>query len=402
MSNRALSNISNFALILFATLTFTKFLLDSQIYFTIATICLIALGGSCLLMTIKIIPGNSVIHISWISTVLLGLLTALSTSNKTIASLLQLTAHLGLATILAKSPPRLSTQTTLSVIIIAFFFFKITTNTNPEDVFTVSRNYISVIVVLIAGLYYIACEEEKKEPSILIAMAFMAITMWAIGRAGMASAAILLIGAILYKASGRAIAMTIIATAMVALSQSPTNFTSSNDDDNPFSDFLIGIERIERLGSGGQRDAINSEYLLRIQDNPAEAVIGAPLDKIRSIAEVDGNPHNSYIRLHTTVGILGVVIFFSALLAAYTKLIRKKKYLTLLVLTASLFRSAFDSTAFHGPLDIVIFYSIFRAFTETKIVFTGCNSKSHGLSKNTHTTNQKRSQPSDLNTHPNR
>lgn len=402
MNNRALSNFSNFALILFVALNFTKFLLDSPLYFAITTICLMALGGACLLMAIKIIPNNSVLHIAWISTVLLGLITALSTNNKTIASLLQLTAHLGFAIILAKNPPRPSTQITLSAIIIAFFFFKISTNTNPEDVFTVSRNYISVIVVLIAGLYYIACEEEKKEPSILVAMAFMAITMWAIGRAGMASGAILLIGAILYKASGKAIVMTLIAATTAALSQIPTSITLPNDDDNPFSTFLIGIERIERLGSGGQRDLINSEYLLRIQDNPVEALIGAPLEKVRSIVEVDGNPHNSYIRLHTTVGALGVVIFLGALVAAYTKLIRKKKYLTLLALTASLFRSAFDSTAFHGPLDIIIFYSIFRAFTETKIVFTKSNPENHDLSKNTHTSTQKRSPPSNLNTHPNR
>lgn len=367
-----------------------------------AAVCLIALGGLCMLIAIKTIPVNSVIHVSWVGAILLGLLTALSFNNQTITSLLQLIAHLGLAIILSRHPPRLSTQITLCSIIIIFFFLKIISSTNPEDVFTVSRNYISVIVVLSACLYYIACEEENKKPSILIAVTFMAITMWAIGRAGMASAAILLVGALIYKASGRVIAMTLIVGALVVLSQLSSSTTLLYDDDSPLSVFLVGVERIERLGGGGQRDLINSEYFLRLQNHPAEIVFGAPLEKIQSIAEVDGNPHNSYIRLHAMTGIFGVGILFGALLAAYIRLIRKKKYLTLLAITTCLFRSTFDSAAFHGPLDIIIFYGIFRAFTETKFVFKKGKSKNYDHSENARAIAQKLYSPSNLNIHLNR
>ena len=51
------------------------------------------------------------------------------------------------------------------------------------------------------------------------------------------------------------------------------------------------------------------------------------------------------------------------------RLIKYKMKLTVIVLLAAMFRSVSDSTAFHGPLDVVIFYCIFRALKNIKLTF---------------------------------
>jgi hypothetical protein len=375
MNGRTSSRISNLALIFFVLLTFSKFLITAQLYFEVATACLAILGIVCLLIAAGTIPRNSALHFAWSIPTVLGLVTMLPGNNQLFSSLLQTTAHIGLAIILVKSPPRLNIQSIIIALAILFFLVQIVTNTPPDEVFTVSRNFISVIVVLIVSLYFLACDEERKKPSALVPAIFLLITIWAIGRSGIASALLLLTGALLYKPTLRRIGLVLVlfASTFVAFSQLAATSALTAENYNRIGIFLIAFERFERLGTSGERDTINSEYLERVQDNPLEIVFGAPLEKIKSIVEVDGNPHNSFIRLHTSLGIFGAMIFVVMLACSVSRLIRSGRYLTLIALGVSLFRSAFDSTAFPGPLDIIIFYGLFRPFSNTRLVITGNN-----------------------------
>jgi len=127
--------------------------------------------------------------------------------------------------------------------------------------------------------------------------------------------------------------------------------------------FTVGIERFQRLSVDGQRVFINEEYIEAISSNPMSLLFGAPLDNVRAIREVDGNPHNSYISLHIFTGLLGVMAFIGLVFYSLTVLFRANLPLVALALVTVLFRSAFDSTSFQGLLDVPILYSIILAIS---------------------------------------
>lgn len=241
----------------------------------------------------------------------------------------------------------------LSAIII-FFVLKILTGTNPEDVFTISRNYISVIIILSISFYVFACHQDGKMPSLLLLVMSMVILLWAIGRAGILSGAIILLGVFLLSKK-HLLAATLLSLAVGA---SVSLFQPNIIDD--ISQITVGLERFEKLSTKSQREVINSEYIESVSTYPSNLFFGSPLKSIQAIQEVDGNPHNAYINLHITFGLLGILVFWAALSVATINLYRNREYLLILMLVVGSFRSIFDSTAFHGPMDVVIFYCIFK------------------------------------------
>src|SRR5690606_5518982 len=74
-------------------------------------------------------------------------------------------------------------------------------------------------------------------------------------------------------------------------------FTSYSDIQNA-NVFAFGLARFEFLSGQSQRSFINEEYITYAFSSISDLLFGVPIDTIRAIQEVDGNPHNSYISLH--------------------------------------------------------------------------------------------------------
>lgn len=377
-----IKKLSNVMYAIFVFSVFLKFLPIFHDLFSAITIITIITGNLCLLVTSLRAPLNSAATIFWGSLVVMVIITALSQKNEIIISIPQATSNMGFALLFARSPPGHQAQLALISLMLFFFFYHIAIKSNPEDIFTVSRNYISVIIVLVAGFYLIACEEENRRPMIVVLIFFLLITMWAIGRAGMASAMIILIGALIFKIDRVKMYVTIVLSIIIVGAFFFAQNISSQAQDNQISIFLTGIERFHRLGTADYRSHINREYIQRINEYPSEALVGAPVERIGSIVAVDGNPHNSYIRLHTMAGLAGFLLVMTTVFFAIFKLSMKKKGLTIIALVACLFRSAFDSAAFHGPLDVVIYYSIFSALINIRIINRVARKKINEISKN--------------------
>jgi O-antigen ligase len=226
---------------------------------------------------------------------------------------------------------------------------------NPENIFTVSRNFISVLMLMILSGYFVSCEKSNTPPSLSITLFSQLPFLYGIGRAGIISGALLLIIAILSsknKIKTYSVSTIILTPILFFLLTFGTEIDA----------LLTGIERFERLGGGGQRSFINEEYISLAIKSPTYILFGAPLSAVQAIIDVDGNPHNSFIRLHISFGIVGVISTAALIIAALIMLSRKGRNITALVLIIVLFRSAVDSAAFYGPLDFVIIYCILEAF----------------------------------------
>lgn len=347
----------------YLALTFARFYFEDPIIFYGTSSIIVIYGILLLLASMSKERLNSVSNYVILALILSALVALSSGANDTTLVLPQLIANLGFARSIIHTNLNPKVYATACYTLFLFFFCQIAIDKDPEDVFTVSRNFISVLIILGTSFYFIACDQQKRKPSVMIPAIGLLILLWAIGRSGIASGALLFVGALFF--SKRATTAGALATLVLGA----TLFLSLNPTLQNFDAFYAGIERLERLGTGGQRTDINSEYLISLTYNTQNLLLGTPLSTIRSVVEVDGNPHNSYIRLHAGFGLLGVTVLALAISATMARLLLTRRHLALLTLLVSLFRSTFDSAAFHGPLDIIIFYFIFSALHPKRIAF---------------------------------
>jgi hypothetical protein len=354
----------NAALPIFLVFTFIRFYFESPLIFAGASAFLVFYGNGLLLYTItKKNSFNSLPTLVVALLLICALLTAIWNKNETLLSIPQFFGNLGFAwgALYAKLRPRLFIG--LFLCLSVFLFIQIINGVDSGSVFNVSRNFISVILILSIAFYYFSCTQTSTTPRLFVPFFGLILMLWGIGRAGIASGAIILLGALILSSKRGFVGFVSMATFAVLLA------TSTQSLDN-LEGFFVGLERLERMGADGQRSYINSEYLNRISNDNAELLFGASLSKVSSVVEVDGNPHNSYIKLHTVFGLTGTALVLIIVLMCMVRLYTLKKGLLLLMLIVTMFRSTFDVTAFHGPLDVVIFFCVFYTIQSKRVVFT--------------------------------
>lgn len=339
---------------LYMIFSFFRFYVENSTLYNAITILSISSGILLLLYSGLRRPVNPII----ISTVflfsILGLLTSAIDINDTIQSLPQFISNLGYAWALAHARLSIRVIEGALLALIAFFFAHIFSDTNPENVFTISRNYISAITILFIAFYIFACNQSERMPSITILILSMVILLWAIGRAGILSGVIILLGIFIMSKKH-----LFTAIFLVALTSGATLHFRPDVAEN-LSQITVGLERFEQLSTQSQRQIINDEYIESVSVHPSDLLFGAPLNTINAIQQVDGNPHNAFISLHVMFGISGVIIFGTIFLLSIWNLTKNREHLLTLMLLVGAFRSLFDSTAFHGPMDVVMFYCLFK------------------------------------------
>lgn len=356
------SSIFALAAPVYILLVFSRFYIDNSQLSNFIAISLILCGLLLLGVSALQKPLNSAIFVLIYSFTVAGLSVLIFDHNFLPESLIQFLANLGFAWAILHSKMNKKFIFGILLFIMIFFFVQIYEKNDPEYVFaTVSRNYISVIIILSISLYIISCRQNNVFPSIWPPLASMIILLWSIGRAGILSGCIIIIGlSILRTRNILTIFLAGISVFSLLIVASP-NFIENA------STLMVGIDRFERLSTKSQRNIINDEYVQSIGTYASEFLMGAPLDTIQAIQEVDGNPHNSFINLHIVFGITGFLIFLLALSLSSFSLLKRREYLLLLVLGTALFRSLFDSAAFHGPMDVIIFYCIFSGLKDFRV-----------------------------------
>jgi len=245
-------------------------------------------------------------------------------------------------------------------LIICYFFFYIIKGTVPDEVFSISRNFISVVLLIGVGFHIISAIQNNRKPSPLILILALFVAVWAVGRSGIFSFSVLLVLIPLlsnYKFLYKFLLITLIlATSIYAYSY--------------FADsiFYTAFYRIENMGVEDVRESMNQEYLNTTLSSLSNIFFGTPLLDIESLAVVEYNPHNSFIRLHIFYGLFGFIIVICSIIFAFCRYLKTENYVFLVLLIVLFFRSSVDSTSFHGPLDPLIFYLLFAPLKNIKLV----------------------------------
>lgn len=341
---------------LFIVLIFFRFYVEKQVL--IDSLSIVMVGGGIIIFLQHAIKCFSQSTMgAWMITMIAGNIACIGAASNSIQiSSIAFVSNVGFAVLFHRIPQNLLHYKNLSIIFSIFFAIHMALGINPENIFTVSRNFISVLMLMTLSCYFILCDKLKVAPSLTVTLFCQLPFLYGIGRAGIISGTILLVIATLASENKL---KTYLTSLLILIPLLTTLLTYSTEIET----LLTGIERFERLGGGGQRSFINEEYIALALTNPVYIFFGAPLSAVQAIIDVDGNPHNSFIRLHTSFGLVGLILTITMLTAATIILARQNRPITALILILTLFRSAVDSTAFYGPLDFVIIYCLLEAFT---------------------------------------
>lgn len=248
----------------------------------------------------------------------------------------------------------------LCYILFAFFLINIFNEFDPNEIFNVSRNYISVLLLIVFLLHTLSCFQNDKNPSVVILIISLILSIWATGRSGIITFSLLLVFYPFVIKTKKIIKLLIVAFI----------FLLSLYVYNNFYDFLFefGFGRFEGMELESDRSLMNSNYIINAFRSLPELLFGTDLMEIPSIIEVDGNPHNSFIRLHVYYGLFGFIYVLSLISFSLYKIVVEKNFLFFLLFIVILIRVAVDSASFHGPLDPFIYFFIFTSIKNVYII----------------------------------
>ena len=225
-----------------------------------------------------------------------------------------------------------------------------------------STNYISVLMLLTVAFYYIAIELDGRKLrliDILPALICFLIAIWARGRGGILSTAILLgLMLLLYMRSlsdkrAKRLIMVILVLLVVGIFLIIT--------DGSIIDAFMSLGKWKTRGTDNSaRATIWSAYFSKMGESFGYFLIGAPLRDIPVILEVGENCHNSFLQLHAYNGIYMLIVFLALLVKAYVYYWKNEKFVIIAMMTAIVVRGMTDKFIFgQYGMPIMLFFVLF-------------------------------------------
>lgn len=168
-----------------------------------------------------------------------------------------------------------------------------------------SGNYVSIMLLFSLTIYYVKCETQKKDFTVIPAVIVFILCIIAVGRGGILSSGILLITVLIIKAStigkGKTsifLKLLIMLIVIFCIAIYIPSFMQSDSYERFFG-------RFDSLGlSDHGRFYIWEQYLNKVNESKSYLLLGAPLNEIPIVVYHEGNLHNSYLNIHAFNGII--------------------------------------------------------------------------------------------------
>lgn len=259
-----------------------------------------------------------------------------------------LIAGIGIAHIfMTKKIPHWMVKFIFFISAIYFILFMITgqTATIAMDIGGASsRNGVSVIMVNLCVLLYASAQMKGYKITILPAFITFVISAWSLGRSGFIASGFILLY-VLYKnldSKFSGVLKVLIILSLLVLILTIINLPSFYEYIERLSDFegqeiMLRINFLEDYFS-----MINSETLL----------FGIYL-KDQFIFDITSNPHNSFVHMHSLIGIFSIFFFVIIAVAITRAFFVNRIYAFLLI--ALLFRGSTDSIYFFDIFDFILY-----------------------------------------------
>ena len=232
-----------------------------------------------------------------------------------------------------------------------FFLYHMVHGSDVALIFgTSSRNAISFIMITACVLLYVSLYESHKNIPVFPAFITLFFSIWAIGRSGIVSSAILFLGVLIlgfHRIRFKLCLLTVcLLVAVGSRLQEVVSF---------LMDMSVFFYRFERAGLYSvERAEVIKHYLSLI--DAKMMLFGYAVREDPFMAALNYNLHNSFLSLHSQIGIASVAIVFVILLGLTRALINNKLYaLCILVISVRIFT---DDTMFFYAFDFVLFFLV--------------------------------------------
>lgn len=222
----------------------------------------------------------------------------------------------------------------------------------------VSRNNLSVTLLVIFSLLCIVSYMNNKKISIVSIVIMLLLSSWAVGRSGIITFSIILIGYFMLERKNKKQKEISIKSLIIISSLIIFVYLSRNLIYKYFLEYAI--YNFEIRGVETSRYLITKSYLYDAFESWFYFMFGVNLERNTVFTLVNQNLHNSFLNLHSRYGIIAFIFFTIAILIKILNYIKTKNGLYLVLLLAIVFRSNFDLVAFNGVLDIYIYYFLFE------------------------------------------
>lgn len=240
-------------------------------------------------------------------------------------------------------------------------FIILLNGTNPNDVFAGSRNSISLFLVPLGSLFILDNRVNlKSKYSISLYLIVFLCCVLALGRSGILTSLILITGLLLnytkrlsYKKAIYSLLFVIIFLFFLQL----------------YIDNIYNLDYFDYLRTKGLEDSSRSdmkaEYLSSLSSG-SDIIFGINLSTLPIISSFNSNPHNTYIAIHSYLGIIAIITIMSTIIY-WIKSLLSMNLIAVFALTALMLRLTTDST-FSTSLFPLIFASllIFSKTTTTQ------------------------------------
>ena len=225
-----------------------------------------------------------------------------------------------------------------------------------------SNNYVSILLLSPAVLYYAVCSARGRKCSVFPATITCVLSFLMGGRGGVLSTGILLMGVILHKyfkdresRRERVILGIILCIVLVPMMVYGIMSIFQNES----SDLYI-VDRFTRFGmEGGQRLDIWNEYLGDLSLSWKYFVFGVDQSILYWAQPFEGNLHNSFMFVHAYLGIVGFVVFVVLMIRAMVKAIKSGKWLYFCAILTFAFRGFTDHVFGANRISAIIIALIF-------------------------------------------
>jgi hypothetical protein len=217
------------------------------------------------------------------------------------------------------------------------------------------RNAISIAMLIACISLYIILSKENKKIDLKPALCTLVISIWGVGRSGIISSFVLLLGLLFIRFQSKKIHFILIIFLIIVFLywDALLGFLV----DQLFFSNAINHYLVRDMGEYSDRLVFWTDYFDNL--DIYRVIFGVNLleDSWRDGAAMDYNYHNSFIHLHLQTGVMGLITMVLILFALF-KYYRINKLFFFLMLSFIL-RAFTDLFIFFSRADFILFFFIF-------------------------------------------
>lgn len=229
-----------------------------------------------------------------------------------------------------------------------------------------SRNYVSIFLLVSVFIITLIFENKGKNVPIYVPIAYMGFSILAIGRMGILASLLycVLFSFVYIKRSEKYTRFKII-ILLIILILLLMMFVLKYDVfvNKLFSRFFDSTA----LNSNDGRLRLYLLYLEKMFHNPCYFVLGVKISEItKELNFIQGNLHSSFLQVHASMGIFGLLGIVYYLKKSFLYLFKVKNYYEIIYLIVFLFRISTDYSLCGFITDIILIYYVLMPIAKRK------------------------------------